>query len=160
MPELHEKVIIPLYYENETESPVTLTFSQFESFAPGLQLSLEDKITGEKTNLRTAPTYTFEHRTTDQPDRFLLVLGGPLLTEDIPSNDLSILFKEQTITISTDKYTGKHALIQVYGINGTLLLQRELSLQSITHIPAPATGLLITKVTIGNTATVKQGLIL
>lgn len=76
MPFMTSEAVVPVNFTLNTNSNVTFTASQLESFAPGITITLEDKKLGQLIDLRANPTYTFAYQTTDPENRFNLRLMG------------------------------------------------------------------------------------
>jgi len=121
---------INLYFQpSSVQQQVVLRADRLESFAGGINVSLEDKKTGSTTDLHNNPEYIFTSVPTDDPDRFVLHFTDLRVgvEEWKEESDIQIYYSEGKLSVSGLKSDDKGRMITVYDISGKVISSRKLS---------------------------------
>lgn len=126
--------IVPLSVEYQQNEELEFIASGLESFSQGISIFLEDKLMNTMTNLKTTPTYSFIHQTSDNPMRFNLHFSGVSVLQETENNDFHIWYGANRINVDIPEITGSISEIEVYDITGRLMLSKTASLDSPASI--------------------------
>lgn len=134
LPHSEVERIVPLAIEYQQNGQIELNVSGLESFAQGISIFLEDKLMNTMTNLKTTPSYSFMHQTTDNPVRFNLHFFGVNAVNETEPKEFRIWYGANRINISIPEITDYEAVIEVYDITGRLMLSKTTSLEAPSSI--------------------------
>ncbi|MFZ4520116.1 MAG: T9SS type A sorting domain-containing protein [Bacteroidales bacterium] len=111
------------------------------------QITLEDVVTGIKTELRNDAVYNFEATTSDPSNRFLLHFAGVGIGETTTPRPVSFYAVNNSICISNKTSEALAGNISVYSMMGQLMMQQPLSGINVVKMSInAATGYYLVKV--------------
>ncbi len=148
--ELNGSAEIPMHFETEFSGEIALEFSQMESFPADLKIRLEDKLTGQWTNLRETSQYLFTHNPANSADRFVLHFGSAAGFVENENSNISSWVSGNTFYLSTPEFVGERAKVEVFSVSGQLLFSRYVTLSNLQQFNLNAKGAVITRVTLNN----------
>lgn len=133
LPELVESHDVELGYKVATSAAGELEFNatNITSFLPGVNVTLEDKVTGRTYDLRQTPTVTFTSAAMTNSDRFVLHFAN--VTTDVDemengsSNNVNLFVSPQSvleISCDWDEYTKE---VRIYSTDGRLVFEDEMN---------------------------------
>jgi len=125
LPYATETISVPLAIRVLTDENLAFNFFGIESFDASIRIDLEDLKTGEITNIRTNPAYTFQAITSDDANRFILHFNGVTAVEDIKEEQAPLVYSFNDV-IYIQIYDLIDAEIVVYNINGQIVGQDKL----------------------------------
>ena len=157
LPEFPEQATVPVNFETKYAGNVTLTFSQIESFPATMSIKLEDKLTGQMTNLRQQPSYIFTHQQGNASDRFVLHFGGATGVEEPGIVSGKIWIFENTVNIYSPATIGEKALVEIFNTAGQVVFNKQVMLSELTRIPVTLSGIAVVRVTTSKELMVKKG---
>ena len=159
LPYLETAYTVPMNFELSVSKPVTLTFSETESFDPTVTIFLEDHLTGQTMNVRNLPVYNFNHNPANAANRFTLVFGGAISVNEMPVEETKMWISENTLYINTPEFTGQHAQLEVFNSSGNRLMDRPLVLNELTTTYLNFSGFVIVKLTTGDHVLTTKGIL-
>ncbi|MCK5774748.1 MAG: T9SS type A sorting domain-containing protein [Bacteroidales bacterium] len=121
-----ETISIALNIQILNNESLSFDFTRIDSFGADASITLEDLQTGEMTNLKQKPNYTFQANTEDDPNRFMLHFSGLTNIENHieANNDINIYYAQNAIYIDVTNYD--QTQIKIFNINGQLIKQKQL----------------------------------
>ncbi len=136
--------IVPLIFTAGTSGTYTIDVSEL-TFGESVSVFLKDLTDNSMYNLRTNPTNNFDFDTGDDSNRFQLIFDGFSGVENIENENTIKIFSDKNIIFVNSKY--ENAKVEVYNINGQLLLQKNVSTKGLSSINTNlANGIYIVKV--------------
>jgi hypothetical protein len=157
LPEFPEQATVPVNFETKYTGSVTLAFSQIESFPAAMSIKLEDKLTGQMTNVRQQPVYTFAHQQGNAAERFVLHFGGATGVDEPGMARGKIWIFENTVNICSPATIGEKALVEIFNTAGQVVFSKQLILSELTRIPVTLSGIAVVRVTTSKEVNVKKG---
>jgi hypothetical protein len=150
---------VAMSFECEKAGEYSLSFSQIETFATGIQITLVDELTNQTINLRNQQVYTFIHNTENAANRFKLVFGGTIGINEPTADAGKMWIAGNTLFISTTELAGQQAVIEVYNASGQKLLANTLVLDELTTLELTVKGFVIVKLTSGKEMMTVKGVL-
>jgi hypothetical protein len=147
MPAIPQNSTIPVAFKKGDASSYTMTASGIETFATGVNVTLEDLKAGTTQDLRLNPTYSFTSSSDDQANRFLLHFGGVFGVQEQGEGLISAYSYDQNIYVTNN--SGKTIRsIEVYDLLGKILVTRTQVDSKLTKIEMPGveTGYYVVRV--------------
>ncbi|MAE07435.1 MAG: hypothetical protein CL661_01590 [Bacteroidetes bacterium] len=128
LPHVIDSYVLPLHFQAGSDGNYEFSFEGLESFYLNSYISLEDKFTGNITDLNVTPFYSFSAITTDASDRFLLHFFGVTNLDEtsVDINTINIYSNNNCLYVkSYSDYliTGK---ILVYDIHGQKVFEDQM----------------------------------
>jgi len=152
------EVTVPLCFQLDHDQSCTLDFSGVETFYSTANISLEDLVTGEWTDLSTHSQYNFLHVKGNRADRFLLHFGEFTPIDD-PANEttFNVYLSNGLITIQAPGLEGQVAEIVIINPLGQQYALYRQTISNLTQVPAPRfAGVYLVRVTTGNKQFIKK----
>ena len=119
-----ETISVPLAIRVLADENLEFNFTGIESFDASIRIDLEDLKTGQITNIRSNPSYTFQATTADEANRFILHFNGVTAVENLEEAQAPLVYSNnQSIYIQANEIL--QADILIYNINGQLVGQDE-----------------------------------
>ena len=118
---MHQRLFIRSFSYNK---PCHFLFNDL--YAGNLNVVLHDKKTNTYHDLSQNPTYTFTHNTSNDANRFELIIANASISideEPLLDNPVSIYISGDELVIKSEQFTGP-AQIDCYDMAGRLLFQR------------------------------------
>lgn len=109
----------------------SLNFENQSSFAPSVQMFLEDTKDNTVTNLRNTPVYSFTANPADNSNRFKLDFYNPTSVENIDDDNVNIYTYKNTLYIDSDKENNV-SILSVNNLMGQRIKEIQLS-QAKSH---------------------------
>jgi hypothetical protein len=117
-----EEKIIPLGFITNIAGTFTLNASNLTTFQPGVDVYLEDALSGTITNLRQTNSYTFSSAIVNNADRFRLHFGS--ITTNIVSENIATAVAysfDNTVYVNTPS---DNCSIELYDMLGNLIINK------------------------------------
>jgi hypothetical protein len=146
------EVTVPLCFQLDHDQSCTLNFSGIETFYNTANISLEDLVTGEWTDLNKHSQYNFLHVKGNRADRFLLHFSE-ITSIDDPAKEITfkVYLSNELITIQSPGLEGQVAEIIIINQLGQQYALYRQSICNLTQIPAPrVAGVYLVRITTGN----------
>jgi hypothetical protein len=160
LPLFEESSVVPLNFEMSASKPVTLTFTNLESFDAATSIFLKDELANQTINLRNQPVYEFSHNAGNAPGRFKLVFGGTIGVEETEIQSENYMWiAENALYINTPQLTGEKGLLEVFDASGKCLMQKQLVLSEFLTENLPQNGFVIVKLTSGQEIITVKGIV-
>lgn len=151
MPTSNEAVIVPLAFELNYDTEMTLNFHYLESFEASVDIFLEDLLTNAMIDLREVPAYTFSHVATNEPVRFKLHFAGVTSIEDQPgASTHRIWTADGMLYVLLPDHEGEKIDLDIYDLQGRQLESIQTTAGRLNAIPLAQRGMLIARITAGN----------
>lgn len=148
LPYLEQAYVVPMNFEMNAEKPVTLTFTNIESFDGSVTIFLKDEHTNQTINLRSQPNYEFSHNTGNDANRFKLVFGGAIGVEETGQQaENQLWIAGNTLYIKTPQLAGQQGLLEVFDASSKLMMAKELVLSELSTENLKHQGFVIVKLT-------------
>ena len=126
----------------------SLSAEDIGSFAPNIDIMLEDLLTNTTTNLRQQASYSFAAVNTDIAQRFLVhFLKNTNNISDNKELDVNVFSFDKTIYINT---YGKEAIVYLYNSIGQEIANEKFSNASLNKLTVNSAGYYMVKVASGN----------
>jgi hypothetical protein len=139
-------ISIPLAFKLELSGLCTFEASSLESFDPAIDIQLIDLLTGNQTDLRQNPGYTFMHDESNEPLRFKLLFNGSTGIEDLANDNMLAYYSNQMLYLNIPAEINGSAKVLLYNINGQLEYQTTInSREANINIPKLSFGTYIVK---------------
>jgi len=122
---------IPLYFESPNSGSFSINVSEL-IFDPSVTVFLKDLSDNSMHNLKTSPTYTFDYTSGDEPNRFEVIFSGFIGVEDLANDEAVNIFSNKNLVFINT--ASKESRVEIYNLNGQLLLQKELSKSGVSSI--------------------------
>jgi len=136
-----ETMIVPLAFELEVSGEAILNFEYLETFEPSVQIFLEDLLTEQMLDLRENSSYTFNHESTNDPDRFKLhFMGVTSVDEQLAMADHFRVWtnENQLYVLPTDELTEGSLQIELFDLSGRLIQSVNQQIQKPLILSLPA----------------------
>lgn len=114
----------------------SLNFENQSSFAPAVQMFLEDTKDNTVTNLRNTPVYSFTANPADNANRFKLDFYNPTSVEDYENKNVNIYAHNNILYIDSEKETNVSAL-GIYNMMGQRIKEIQLNQAKSYRISLP-----------------------
>ena len=158
LPTLNGYAKVPMNFEANFAGNVTLSFSELESFPGTLSIKLEDKLTGQKINLRQQPSYTFAHLATNAKDRFILHFGSATGIDEPQTTDGNIWIFEKSVNISSPASVGEKALVEIFNAAGQVVFSKQITLSQPTQVPTNLSGFAVVRISTDKNVWITKGI--
>jgi hypothetical protein len=159
LPILDEFTIVPLNFEMTVSKPVTLTFSNLESFDVSTSVYLKDELTNQTINLRNQPVYTVNHNPENDASRFKLVFGVTIGIEEAASQPGNLWISGTTLYINTPNLAGQTGLVEVYNASGQKLISKTMVISELSTLEMNFKGFVVAKLTSGQEVMTVKGIL-
>jgi hypothetical protein len=156
---LDEFTIVPLNFEMTVSKPVTLTFSNLESFDVSTSVYLKDELTNQTINLRNQPVYTVNHNPENDASRFKLVFGVTIGIEEAASQPGNLWISGTTLYINTPNLAGQTGLVEVYNASGQKLISKTMVISELSTLEMNFKGFVVAKLTSGQEVMTVKGIL-
>jgi hypothetical protein len=160
LPYLEQAYVVPMNFEMKAEKPVTLTFSNIESFDGSISIFLKDELTNQTINLRNLPVYEFSHNPENVASRFKLVFGGAIGINEPTADAGKMWIAGNMLYINTPKFAGQSGLVQIYNVSGQRLMNKTVVLRELSTLELNLKGFVIVKLTAGNEVMTVKGILM
>lgn len=161
LPYLETSYVVPLNFEMKAGKPVTLTFSNLESFDGLVTIFLKDELTNQNINLRSQPNYDFNHNPENVASRFKLVFGGTIGVEETGQQaETKLWISGNTLYIKTPQLAGQQGLLEVFDASGRLIFSKKLVLSELSTAYLEQNGFVIAKLTTGQEIMTAKGILM
>ena len=135
---------VQLGFKAGVNDTYSISADDINSFAPDIDILLEDVITGTTTNLRQQPVYAFTANNNDNAQRFFVhFFKNPVDINDAGRSNGNIFAYGNNIYVNT---CGKEAVIFLYNDLGQEVADKKLCNSILTKITVNSTGYYIVKV--------------
>jgi hypothetical protein len=151
---------VAMSFECEKAGEYSLSFSQIETFAAGIQITLVDELTNQTTNLSNQPVYTFIHNTGNAANRFKLVFGGTIGINEPTANAGKMWIAGNTLFISAPKLTGQTGLLEIYSATGQKMMSKTIVLNEFSTLELNFKGFVVARLTAGNEVLTVKGILM
>ncbi len=160
LPYLETAYSVPMNFELSVSKPVTLTFSETESFDPSVTIFLKDNLTGQTMNVRTQPEFSFNHNPANAAGRFTVLFGGAIGVEEPLTETQKMWIADNILFINIPELSGQQALLEVFNTSGNRLMTRSLVLNELTTTYLNLEGFVIVKLTTGQKVLTTKGILM
>ena len=150
---------VAMSFECEKAGEYSLSFSQIETFATGIQITLIDELTNQTINLSNQSVYTFIHNTENAANRFKLVFGGTIGINEPANLPGNLWIAGNTLYIAAPKLSGQTGLVEVYNISGQKLMSKTILLSELSTIELKCKGFVVARLTTGNEVLTVKGVL-
>lgn len=120
---------VPIGFKAGVAGVYSLSFNNQSSFAPAINMYLEDTKTNTITNLRNTPDYSFTSTPGDNPNRFVLDFFNPTAIDENSTVNVNIYSFNKQLVVQFDKNAENSKMI-VYNLLGQVV--KELVLNGST----------------------------
>lgn len=159
LPYLETAYTVPLNFEMKANQPVTLTFTNIESFDASVTIFLKDELINQTVNLRNQQAYTFNHNPENAANRFKLVFGGAIGISEIASETNKMWISGSTLYITAPELTGQNGLVEVYNVSGQKLISKTMVLSELSTMELNCKGFVVAKLTSGQKVLTTKGIL-
>jgi hypothetical protein len=152
-----ETMVVPMAFTAGLPGSYMLTFSETGSFAPNVEISLEDLTLNKVQDIRLEPVYTFSHNLSGDPERFVIRFTNNALGTTPPDagDPVKVFASGNTIIIASmgqEELAGK---VYVFDMLGRTVATAVLDNQSSARLEVRGnTGYYIVKVVLNESTTV------
>ena len=103
-----------------TNGNFTLTFAGIDNFDATTVIMLEDKTSGQLTDLRANNTYTFNQTISENPDRFVIYFSEPVVSgvNNVTAGACTIFSSGNTLYVDFSNLENVNATIDIYNVLG------------------------------------------
>lgn len=145
---IQDSPIIPLGFKSGVSAEYTFTAEGIESFSPSTPIFLDDLVTGVKTDLRQAHSYTFQAEKGEFTDRFRLGFSTVGIQETELSS-LTLYAKDKTVYLKLPVLLD--GTVSVHNILGQPVYNNRIQSDGIMRIPIEgSTGIYMISVVTGH----------
>ncbi len=136
LPMISKETVIPLGIKTETGGTYSLRASEFNSFTPGVSISLEDLKEQKSQDLQSNPEYQFVSQPDNEPIRFHLHFTNlPFSVEEVGDDKSFTVYPSGSqIVVITNIQGVEQANVIIYDMVGRSVFQSELSQNSINRL--------------------------
>jgi hypothetical protein len=135
LPFSSDEVLVPLAVSYQEDAQITLTFEDIPSFDANTSIYLQDQNTGEMINLKQKPVYTYQHVSTDDPQRFVLHFNGITAIPEDETNWAKIYLSGDQLIISLPDAGSEQIQLDMFNASGQKLYTNSLEVHGATAIP-------------------------
>jgi hypothetical protein len=160
LPYNEDAYLVTMGFSLDSDAEVKLNFGNLESFDPRINIHLLDTKTAHSVNLRTHQEYSFNYIKEEDANRFKLQFAGPLGKEEIESTNTKMWFSGQTLYISAPGLTGEVSSLRVWNSAGQEIINKELTLNSLTSLEINYSGPVVAVLSQGNTVVTTKGVLI
>ncbi len=153
-PSIEEMETVPLGFEAHSAGVYNLFFSNVEVFEKDVPLWLEDRLTGDRQNLRLNPTYTFVAGLDDSNERFVLHFAAPQGIVDASAAGVNIYAYQGHIHIRLPQ--ASVARVRIFDILGNIVMEQDAKGDCTLRPYASADACYVVEVTTGGNVVRKK----
>jgi hypothetical protein len=147
LPFTPEVIVIPVGFKLSVSGLCTLEASSIESFDPSVTIFLEDMLTGDMTDLRLNPEYSFFHDTGNDPMRFKLIFNGTTAITEENTGDIQLYYADEHLYLNLSNEISGPVEVSVYNVNGQLEMSTRANTgTSVIRVPGLSFGAYMVRV--------------
>ncbi len=127
-----EMVSVPVNFSCGHEGEYVFTASDLESFEPGTEIWIEDKLDNYQWH-HFSPghdTYTFTASPDDAPDRFIVHFFGPTSVNDLESHNVKIYAINEYAHVTNLTKNENIEEVFIYSMSGTMVMHKQVPAQN------------------------------
>lgn len=160
LPYLETAYTVPMNFEMKASRPVTLSFTNIESFDPNVTIFLKDELSGQSVNLRNQQVYTFTHNPENLANRFKLVFGGTIGVDEVTTETNKIWIAGNILYITAPELTGQNGLVDIFNVSGQKLMSQTMVLNELSTMELNCKGFVVAKLTCGQKVLTTKGILM
>lgn len=142
LPYSAETMVVPMGFEITGDETVSFTLEGIESFEPTVGILLEDVVLNQWINLREQNTYTFQHLTNENPQRFLLHFMGVTATGEQAAAETGQIWNVGSkLYFSFPERQNERAELEIYDVLGRKIDSQSLTLGAATVVSTSYNGI-------------------